>query len=108
VPLEGKIPYDFKRIEGFARVLNSEIERDDALDVARQQIEESHGFLIKQDIDKIIETKTEFEIGEAVYLHAPAWLIAYEYKDGRYNIWLDGATGTIIKGDIPAASFGLI
>jgi len=108
VPLEGKIPYDFKRIEGFARVLNSEIERDDALDVARQQIEESHGFLIKQDVDRIIETKTEFEIGEAVYLHTPAWLIAYEYKDGRYNIWLDGATGTVIKGDIPAASFGLI
>jgi DNA-directed RNA polymerase subunit RPC12/RpoP len=108
VPLEGKIPYDFKRIEGYAKVLNSEIERDDALDVARQQIEESHRFLIKQDIDRVIEVKTDFETSESVYLHAPVWRIVYEYKDGRYGIWLDGATGAIIQGDIPAASFGLI
>jgi hypothetical protein len=108
VPLEGKIPYDFTKIESFAKVLNSEVERDEALGRAQQQIEESHRFLIKQDVDRIIEMKTEFDSGEAVYLHAPAWLIAYEYKGGRYNIWLDGATGTIIKGDIPAAQFGLI
>jgi hypothetical protein len=108
VPLEGKIPYDFKRIAGFAKVLNSEIERDEAFDVARQQIEESHRFLIKQDVDRVLEMKTDFDAGEAVYLHAPAWLVVYEYKGGRYNIWLDGATGAIIKGDIPAAAFGLI
>jgi hypothetical protein len=108
VPLEGKIPYDFKRIEGFAKVLNSEVERNDALAVAQQQIDESHQFLIKQDVDRVIEMKTDFGIGEAVYLHAPAWRIIYEYKDGRYGIWLDGATGAIIKGDIPAASFGLV
>jgi hypothetical protein len=108
VPLEGKIPYDFKRIEGFAKVLNSEIERDEALGVARQQIEESHRFLIKQDVDRVIDVKTEFDVGEPVYLHAPAWLIVYEYKGGRYSIWLDGATGAIIKGDIPAATFGPI
>ncbi len=108
VPLEGKIPYDFKRIESFAKVLNSEIEQDEALGVARQQIEESHRFLIQQDVDRIIEMKTEFETENAVYLHAPVWLIAYEYKGGHYSIWLDGATGAVIKGDIPPASFGLI
>jgi len=108
VPLEGKVPYDFKKIEGFAKVLNSEVEKEEALGRAQQQIEESHRFLIRQDVDKVIETKTEFDAEEAVYLHAPAWLIVYEYKGRRYNIWLDGATGSIIKGDIPAATFGLI
>jgi len=108
VPLEGKIPYDFKKIEGYSKVLNSEIERDKALEIAKQQIEDSHRFLIRQDVDKIIEMKTEFEVGDAVYLHAPVWLVAYEYKGGSYRIWLDGATGTVIKGDIPSAKFGLI
>jgi len=108
VPLEGKIPYDFKRIEGYAKVLNGEIEQDEALKTAQQQIEESHRFLIQQDVDKIIEMKTDFDIGNAVYLHAPAWSIAYEYKGERYHIWLDGATGTVIKGDIPSTKFGLI
>jgi len=108
VPLEGKIPYDFKKIEGFAKVLNSEIERDEALDIARQQIESLHRFLAQEDVDKIIEMKTNFDFGDAVYLHAPIWFIVYEYKGERYRILLDGATGAVIKGDIPSAKFGLI
>jgi len=108
VPLEGKIQYDFRKIEGFAKVLNSEIEKDEALDIAREQIENLHRFLIQQEVDKVIEMKTELEIGDAVYLHAPVWLIVYEYKGERYRILLDGATGSVIKGDIPPAKFGLI
>jgi hypothetical protein len=108
VPLEGKVPYDFRKIEGFAKVLNSEMERQEAVELTRQQIEGHHQFLAKQDVDKIIEMKTDFDIGEAVYLHAPIWFIAYEYKGKRYQILLDGATGMVIKGDIPAADFGFL
>jgi hypothetical protein len=108
VPLEGKIPYDFRKIEGFAKILNSEIERDEAVDSAKQQIENLHQFLVKQDVDKVIEMKTDFEVGNAVYLHAPVWFIVYEYKRERYHVFLDGATGTVIKGDVPTTKFGLI
>ena len=107
VPLEGKISYDFRKIEKFAKVLNSEIEKAEAVESAKQQIENHHQFLVKQDVDKIIEMKTDCSIGDSVYLHAPIWFIAYEYKGERYSIILDGATGTIIKGDIPATRFGL-
>jgi len=108
VPLEGKIPYDFKKVESFAKVLNSEIEKDEALEIARQQIEGLHRFLAQQDVDKIIEMKTDFDAGDAIYLHAPIWFVAYEYKRERYHILLDGATGSVIKGDIPPAKFGLV
>lgn len=108
VPLEGKISYDFRKIEGFAKVLNSEMERQEAVELARQQIEGHHQFLAKQDVDKIIEMKTDFDIGDIVYLHAPIWLIVYEYKGERYQILLDGATGMVIKGDIPATKTGLL
>lgn len=107
VPLEGKIPYDFRKIEGFAKVLNSEIEGREAVEVAKQQIETHHQFLAKQDVDKIVEIKHNLSIGSSVYLHAPIWFIVYEYKGVRYNLILDGATGTAIKGDIPATKFGL-
>jgi len=107
VPLEGKVPYDFRKIEGFAKVLNSEVEREEAVEKARQEVEAHHQFLAKQEVDKIIETHTEFKFGDAVYLHAPIWFMVYEYKKERYEIILDGATGTVIKGDIPAAKFGL-
>ncbi len=108
VPLDGKVSYDFRKIEGFAKVLNSEMEKQEAVELTRQQIETHHQFLARQDVDKIIEMKTDFKIGEAVYLHAPIWFIVYEYKDERYQILLDGATGMVVKGDIPATKFGLL
>ena len=108
VPLESKIQYDFKKIENYAKVLNSEIEKEDAVEIAKQQIEDSHRFLIQQDVDKIIEVKTDFTVKDAVYLHAPIWFIVYEYKHERYRIVLDGSTGSVIKGDIPSVKFGAI
>jgi len=108
VPLEGKVPYDFRKIESFAKVLNSEVEKVEAMVIARQHIENLHEFLAKQDVDRVIEMKTDLEIGDAVYLHAPIWFIVYEYKRERYRLFLDGATGTVIKGDIPSSKFGLI
>jgi hypothetical protein len=107
VPLDGKVPYDFRRIEGFAKVLNSEVGREDAVETARQDIEAHHQFLAKQDIDKLIDMRTEFEFGDSVYLHAPVWFITYEYGREMYQILLDGSTGLVIKGDIPATKFGV-
>jgi hypothetical protein len=105
VPLEGKIPYDFRKIEAFAKLLNSEIDRDAALELARQQIEANHRFLLQQDVDKIIEMKTEITLKQIVYLHAPAWFVKYEYKGNAYQLIIDGATGIALKGDIPSSRF---
>ncbi len=108
VPLEGKIPFDFRRIEGFAKVLNSEIDKNEAEEQAKEEIEGNHKFLAQQDVDKIIEFKTEIKIVETVYLHAPLWFIKYEYKGKDYQLVVDGATGVTIKGDIPPAGFGIL
>jgi hypothetical protein len=105
VPLEGKIPYDFRRIEGFAKVLNSEIDRDEATELAKQQIDAHHRFLLKEDVDKIVEMQTEYDVKQVVYLHAPIWFIKYEYKGNAYQLIIDGATGAALKGDIPAVKF---
>ena len=105
VPLEGKIPFDFRKIEGFAKVLNSEIEKDEAMDLAKQQIEAHHRYLLQQDVDKIVEMSTEFNVKQVVYLHAPVWFIKYEYKGNVFQLIIDGATGIALKGDIPSAKF---
>jgi hypothetical protein len=108
VPLEGKIPYDFRRIEGFAKVLNSEIDKDEALELAKQQIDAHHRFLLQQDVDKIVEMKTDFNVKQTVYLHTPLWFVKYEYKGSAFQLIIDGATGTALKGDIPSPKFGLL
>ncbi len=105
VPLEGKIPFDFRKIEGFAKLLNSEMDRDVALEVAKQQIEEHHRFLLQQDVDKIVEIKTEVTAKQEVYLHAPIWFIKYEYKGKVYQLILEGTVGIALKGDIPPIRF---
>jgi len=105
VPLTGKIPYDFKKIEGFAKLLNSEMTREEALEIAKQQIEALHRFLLQQDIDRIVEATTTINLKQMVYLHAPVWFINYEYKNNTYQMIVDGATGLILKGDIPSSKF---
>ena len=105
VPLEGKIPFDFRKIEGFAKLLNSEIDRDAALELAKQQIEEHHRFLLQQNVDKIVEIKTEVTPKQIVYLHAPIWFIKYEYKGNFYQLIIEGTAGTTLKGDIPSSRF---
>lgn len=107
VPLEGKVPYDFRKIEGLAKVLNSEVEKDEAVEKAKQEIEADHQFLAKEEVDRIAEMRTDFQFGDAVYLHAPIWFVVYEYKKENHRIILDGATGTVIRGDIPATKLGL-
>jgi hypothetical protein len=105
VPLTGKIPYDFRKIEGFAKLLNSEMTRDEALEIAKQQIEALHRFLLQQDIDKIVEANTSITLNQMVYLHAPIWFIKYEYKSNNFQMIVDGATGMVLKGDIPSSKF---
>jgi len=106
VPLKGKVPYDFRKVEAFAQVFNSEIDKDEAIQQARQQIEEHHRYLVQQDVDRIVEMKTEIKLSQTVYLHAPIWFIKYEYKGKVYQLMVDGATGTVIKGDIPTGKIG--
>jgi hypothetical protein len=105
VPLEGKIPYDFRKIEGFGKILNSEIDREEAMELAKQQIEANHRYLLKEDVDKLVEMQTAFNVKQVVYLHAPIWFIRYEYKDKAYRLIIDGASGVALKGDIPAVKF---
>ncbi|NLE03391.1 MAG: hypothetical protein GX638_01125, partial [Crenarchaeota archaeon] len=92
-------------IENFAKLLNSEMDRRDALELTRQQIEAHHSFLLQQDVDRLISITTEIDLKQMVYLHAPIWFIKYEYKGKNYQLILDGAVGTAIKGDIPLSKF---
>lgn len=108
VPLDGKVPYDFRRIEDFAKTLNSEIDKDEAVERAKQEIEEHHRHLAMQDVDRVIEMKNEIKINQTVYLHAPVWFIKYDYEGKTYQLYVDGATGTVIKGDIPPTKFGIL
>jgi hypothetical protein len=108
MPLEAKIPYDFTKIDGSAKVLNAELDANEATEVAKGEIRDLHEFLAKDTVDKIIEMKTEFNIKSTLYLHSPIWFVNYEYKKQRYRILIDGSAGEVIKGDLPPPEFKLL
>lgn len=103
IPLSGKIPYDFKRIEPNAKVLNSELDAEEAKEQAKLEVEARHKFLASQDVDRIIDMTTQHDLGSAILVHAPIWFTPYSYKGKQYDLILEGATGQVIKGDIPQA-----
>jgi hypothetical protein len=41
-------------------------------------------------------------------LHAPIWFVKFEYKGKLYQLLVDGASGMVIKGDIPSSGFGVL
>ncbi len=108
IPLDAKIPYDFTKIDANAKVLNAELDATEAKEIAQREIRNLHEFLAKDTVDRIIEMNTEFDIKSTLYLHSPIWFVNYEYKKQRYRILLDGATGEVIKGDLPSPEFKLL
>ncbi len=108
VPAEGKIPFDFTKVEAQAKFLNSEIDSSEAVQRAKDEVEENQRFLLKQEVDQVTQFNTSFNLEKPTYLHAPLWFAQYEYKGKTYNAIIDGSTGGIIRGDIPPADFKML
>lgn len=106
--LEGKIPFEATKIDRGAKVLNSEMETQEAVQQARDEIENLHEYLSKDKIDRIVDIKTALDVSGTVYLHAPVWFVNYTYKNSRYSVLMDGSTGEVIKGDLPSEDFKLL
>jgi hypothetical protein len=106
--LSGKIPFEATKIDRGAKVLNSEIDSSEAVQQARDEIENLHEYLSKDKIDRIVEIKTDLDVSGTYYLHAPIWFITYTYRNSRYQVLLDGASAEVIKGDLPSEDFKLL
>lgn len=108
VPAEGKIPFDFTKIEPTAKFLNSEIESTEAIQEAKDEVEENQRFLLRQEVDQVTQFNTNFAVEKPTYLHAPLWFVQYDYKGQDYNAIIDGSSGSMIRADIPHIDFKMI
>src|SRR5437867_3981184 len=108
VPVEGKIPFDFTKVDPQGVFLNSEIASAEAIQHAKDEVEEHQRFLVKQDVDQVTKFTTEFNVSTPTYIHAPLWFATYEYKGRSYNAILDGSSGQVLRGDVPPVDFKMI
>jgi hypothetical protein len=106
--LTGKIPFEATKIERGAKVLNSELGSDEVVQQARDEIENLHEYLAKDKVDRVVDIKTNLDVKGTYYLHSPVWFITYGYKNSHYHVLLDGASGEVIKGDLPNENFKLL
>ncbi|UCE74005.1 MAG: hypothetical protein JSV56_13455 [Methanomassiliicoccales archaeon] len=102
IPLSGKVDFDLAHVSKNAKFLNAEMDEREAQTRLRQEIEEHHKFLLSSEMDVIQTIKTDLEIKNTEFVHAPAWFLKYEYKQKLYELIFDGASGVVVKGDIPA------
>lgn len=101
IPLSAKAPFRTDLVGKGGRVINSEIDEEDARKIARQEIEAHHKQLAAQNVDRVASIDTEFEFGESEYLHAPVWFVRYEYKKKEYDLVLDAISAETVTADIP-------
>jgi hypothetical protein len=105
VPVEGKIPFDFTKVDPQGKFLNSEMESNEAILHAKEEVQEHQRFLVKQEIDQVTQFSTEYAVDTPTYLHAPLWFAQYEYKARTFNAILDGSSGAVLRADVPPMDF---
>lgn len=101
IPLKGKTNFNLSKIPNYAKFLNAEFDERDAEDIAKVELQDHHKFLLSEQIDDFSELSHNFEIEDNEYVHAPVWRIDFVYGKKDYQILLDGASGSVIRGDIP-------
>ncbi len=104
-PVTGKIPFDFSKIDSQAKFLNSELSSGEAVQQARDEVDDHQRFLAKQAVDRILSFSTEFKVETPTYVHAPLWFGQYEYRGRTYNAMIDGSSGEVLRADIPPVDF---
>ena len=101
VPLSGKTDFNISKLVPGAKFLNSEIDEDEANEMATQQLKEHQKFLLQRELDIIQKLNSTVKIIDTEFLHVSAWFITYQYRGKAYELILDACTGDDIKAEIP-------
>lgn len=106
LPLAHKIPFETGRMVRDSRFLNAEVDEEEAERIVREQVSGHQRELLRDLVDVIADARTEVEVKDSEFLHAPIWFASYEYRGRPYAIVIDAASAEVIRGDIPAPTGG--
>ena len=106
IPLTLKVPFDTTAMLKQARLLNAEVDEDEAARIAQEEIDVRQKELLKDVVDVMENATTTATVKDSEFVHAPLWFASYEYRGKAYKIVVDAASGDVVQGDIPMASGG--
>ena len=107
IPLASKVPFDTAGMVRDSSLLNAELDEDEAARLAREEVASHERELLKDSVDIVEDARSEISLKDTELLHAPVWLSTFEYRGRPYRIIIDGASGEIVRGDIPPPTGGL-
>ena len=106
IPLALKVPFDTTAMMKDARLLNAEVDEDEAARLVQEQVDAHQKELLKDVIDVMEQATTKVETKDSEFLHAPLWFATYEYREKTYKIVVDGASGDVVTADLPTPTGG--
>src|SRR5213594_4156075 len=89
-----------------AFVVTTKAYEDEAERLTREDVDGHQRELLKDLVDVIEDARTQMDIKDSEFLHAPIWFSTFEYRGRSYTILLDAASGEVVRGDIPPPSGG--
>ncbi|MDH5703431.1 MAG: hypothetical protein OEY99_04390 [Aigarchaeota archaeon] len=107
LPISERVPFSLSNLPVGVEALNAELDAEEAKERAKQQIKLFHVERAKENVDRFIEQKTDYEFGQLTYVHVPLWFIRYEYRSATYDVIVDGHAGRILLGELPPAEIGI-
>jgi predicted RNA-binding Zn-ribbon protein involved in translation (DUF1610 family) len=107
IPLTLKVPFDTTQMLKDARMLNAEVDEDEAGRIAQEEVDAHQRELLKDLVDVLENANTQVTVKDTEFIHAPLWFGTFQYRGKDYEIVVDGASGDVVRGDIPGYSGGL-
>lgn len=106
IPLAFKVPFDTTAMVRDARMLNAEVDEDEAERIAREAVDGHQRELLKDLVDVVEDARTDVVVKDSEFLHAPLWFGTFEYRGRMFNIVVDAASGDVVRADIPPPTGG--
>ncbi|MHA2212290.1 MAG: hypothetical protein ACW992_03905 [Candidatus Thorarchaeota archaeon] len=99
--LEGGATEDFDISHTEAPVLNAEIGEGDSDPRALHRKSEQDRSQLQEDLDRLFDYRIDMQVADRSYIHAPYWLVRYNYRKGTFRVAVSGATGKVVLGELP-------
>src|SRR5881397_313507 len=98
LPLGLKVPFDTGGMVRESRFLNAEVDEDEAERLTREDVDGHQRELLKELVDVIEDARTQVDLKDSEFLHAPIWFSTFEYRGRAYTILLDAASADDLPG----------
>ena len=98
-----RIPYEVDLIDSSIDVVNGQIDRDEAVREARQEIELYSWQKAKDEVSVLQQCETKFKLTEAAFVHIPFWWVTYEYRSHVFCAIIHGHSGELVYLSYPVS-----